>query len=205
MKYDSSTNKNKIYDFTIELINHFVLALCILLIGCLVMVFVFGFKPYIVLSPSEAPHFYKDDIVIVKAQKEYKLGDILAFNEGNKVVSHRLVKIFEDANGNLTYVCHGDAVQSSDGSDAKRDSGEYEISVLKDKDLNYCENNSELQVVKEKDAIGTVVATISRWGAYVNVIADHKLLFVTLVLAFWCLYTIMQNEVDIKQGSRLWY
>ena len=67
MNYSDQILENKAFNFFKQLTYNIALALCIMLVGVLVMVYGFGFKLYEVLSPSQAPYFTTGDMVIVKA------------------------------------------------------------------------------------------------------------------------------------------
>lgn len=104
---------NKEFKFFKQLMYNIALAICIMLLGVLAMTYVFKYELYEVLSDSQYPVFKSGDLVVVKAQKEYKIGDIINFQtERNVGVTHRLVGVVEE--GSTTYyLCHGDNVQSA--------------------------------------------------------------------------------------------
>lgn len=68
-----------------------------------------GYKPFIVLSGSMEPVFASGDLVLVKEvpSDSLKEGDIIAFREGNAVVTHRILTITEE-DGARRYVTKGD-------------------------------------------------------------------------------------------------
>lgn len=68
-----------------------------------------GHKPFIVLSGSMEPVFAAGDLVLVKEvpHDSLKEGDIIAFREGNAVVTHRILTITE-TDGARGYVTKGD-------------------------------------------------------------------------------------------------
>jgi len=68
-----------------------------------------GYKPFIVLSGSMEPVFASGDLVLVKEvpSDSLKEGDIIAFREGNAVVTHRILTIAEE-DGTRRYVTKGD-------------------------------------------------------------------------------------------------
>ncbi len=68
-----------------------------------------GYKPFIVLSGSMEPVFASGDLVLVKEVPSDRLkeGDIIAFREGNAVVTHRILTIAEE-DGTRRYVTKGD-------------------------------------------------------------------------------------------------
>ncbi len=58
----------------------------------------FGIKGMVVVSGSMEPNINVGDIVIVKKkrQDEIKVNDVIAFKNGNVVVTHRIVDIIDD-------------------------------------------------------------------------------------------------------------
>ncbi|MDD3168411.1 MAG: signal peptidase I [Eubacteriales bacterium] len=68
-----------------------------------------GYKPFIVLSGSMEPAFASGDLVLVRevAADSLKEGDIIAFREGNAVVTHRIITITAE-DGTRRYVTKGD-------------------------------------------------------------------------------------------------
>ena len=63
-----------------------------------------GFGIAEVLSDSMYPTFETGDVVIIVPQDEYQVGDIVAFQDGNMVVSHRII----DVNENGDFITKGD-------------------------------------------------------------------------------------------------
>ena len=68
-----------------------------------------GYKPFIVLSGSMEPVFASGDLVLVKeiSPDSLKEGDIIAFREGNAVVTHRIMTITAE-DGVRQYITKGD-------------------------------------------------------------------------------------------------
>ena len=76
-----------------------------------------SFGYYEVLSDSMAPTIYAGDKVKIKEKDEYSVGDIVMFEFANIPAVHRIIYIDEEG-GKTYYLCHGDAVQNADGTDA---------------------------------------------------------------------------------------
>ena len=70
---------------------------------------VFGFSSAVVLTGSMYDVIEPNDIVIARSQNDYQVGDIIMFDNGTSVVTHRIVKIQLDK-----YVTKGDANNVSD-------------------------------------------------------------------------------------------
>lgn len=64
----------------------------------------FGFGIAEVLTDSMTPEILRGDIIIVVPQKEYKIDDIVAFQNENIVVTHRII----DQNEDGTFITKGD-------------------------------------------------------------------------------------------------
>ena len=69
----------------------------------------FGWKPFIVLSGSMETEIYAGDIAVVKEvnTEDLKKGDIIAFKNGDIVITHRIEEIIEE-NGQTKYITKGD-------------------------------------------------------------------------------------------------
>lgn len=75
----------------------------------------FGWKPFIVLSGSMETQISAGDIVVVKEidTKELKKGDIIAFKDGNIVITHRIDEVTE-IDGKTQYITKGDNNSTQD-------------------------------------------------------------------------------------------
>ena len=69
----------------------------------------FGWKPFIVLSGSMETEIYAGDIAVVKEidASKIKEGDIIAFREGETVITHRIVEK-QEKNGETILYTKGD-------------------------------------------------------------------------------------------------
>ena len=56
----------------------------------------FGYGVSVVLSGSMEPELSVNDLVIVKSQKSYEVGDIVVYQDGNSLVIHRIINIDGD-------------------------------------------------------------------------------------------------------------
>lgn len=75
----------------------------------------FGWKPFIVLSGSMETQISAGDIVVVKEidPNELKKGDIIAFKDGNIVITHRIDEVTE-IDGKTQYITKGDNNNTQD-------------------------------------------------------------------------------------------
>ena len=106
MKIVKIENINKIDKLKKTLINLFFISiLCLVLFIIYSKFFLrninikpFGIQILIVSSNSMKPEFQKNDIIIIKEEKEYNIGDIVTFidKEGN-LVTHRIIEKYENA------------------------------------------------------------------------------------------------------------
>lgn len=77
----------------------------------------FGWKPFIVLSGSMETQIMTGDIAVVKEvnTNELKDNDIIAFKDNEDIViTHRIVEIVKDDDGNTKYKTKGDNNNSED-------------------------------------------------------------------------------------------
>lgn len=68
-----------------------------------------GFGLAEVLSDSMYPTIKTGDVIMVVPQDEYKVGDIVAFEDGSMIVTHRIIEENEDG----TFVTKGDYIGNS--------------------------------------------------------------------------------------------
>lgn len=207
MNYNNEILENKAFNFFKQLMYNLALSICIILVGVVVMVYVFKFNLYKVESDSQAPYFYRDDIVVVKAQEKYVPGDILKFDLRGTPITHRLVAVIEEG-GKTYYLCHGDNVQNFDNSKAN---GKWEDEAAYVKQLqkeNYSADEiiarcANVQTPTLEQIEGKVVASMRHYGAYIEFIKGHYMLFISLVAGIWCISSVAQNEIEIKKTRRL--
>jgi len=192
-------------------------AICIMLLGVLILVYGFKFQLYNVLSDSEAPYFVSGDMVVAREQKEYYVGDIIkfTFNTSELPVTHRLVGVFSN-NGVKYYVCHGDNVGSANpannGEIVKwEDDAEYMKSIsFEEVDRKYKlqtlatdKKMLNVQIIKKDRIDGKVLFHVDNVGDIVTFIKTHTFLLITIVLAVWCVTATIQNELETRRNRRL--
>ncbi len=208
MNYNDQILENKPFNFFKQLMYNIALAICVMLLGVLIMVYGFKFRLYEVLSDSQAPYFVKGDMVVVKPQKEYKVGDIIKFDT-SIAVTHRLIAIKTENNVDY-YICHGDNVQSANphnGAETapwQEDSQYVQSLIDQQKSLEEIKNSTQnIQVVTLNQIEGKVVSHIDNYGTYFQFIKSHYLLLIALVAGIWCISSTVQNEIDMKKTRRL--
>ncbi len=198
MNYYDGILENKAFKFVKQLLYNIAVSICIILAFCLLFVYGFKFKPYNVLTGSMEPAIGVDDLVIVHSSKEYKVGDVLKFDQtgDNKLPTvHRLIGIKEGY-----YICHGDNTN-------------YSYSVNKDwheeadaiKDMSYEElraGSNNYQYVTANQIEGKVVGTLTNYGKYIDFIGKHKVLFITMIVGLWCITMVFQNEIEMSKARR---
>lgn len=87
-----------------ELVYNLSLALFVALIIIVALVNILNIRLDQVLSDSMYPAFNQKDIIVVMKQKDYEVGDVIEFRQGDKNVAHRLVDITSEG----IYVAKGD-------------------------------------------------------------------------------------------------
>ena len=75
----------------------------------------FGFKNYIIVSGSMEPTIHVGDAIFIKevAQDKIKVNDIISFQDGDTITTHRIVKM-ENENGIIRYTTKGDNNHAED-------------------------------------------------------------------------------------------
>lgn len=205
MNYNDRILENKAFTIFKQAMYHIVVAVCIVLGTCLILVYGFGFRPYNVLTGSMAPTYPEHDLIVVKAQKEYKVGDPVTFNQESVFdkVTHRIVAIV-NVNGADVYVCYGDAQHAFDpnlnGEVVPWETNvEYASKLTDEQKLAL----GGTQKVGLSQIEGKVVTSFHQWGLYITFIGDHKLLVIAMIIAIWCISATIQNELEMKKSLRL--
>lgn len=200
MNYNDQILENKTFKFVKQLVYNLAVAICIVLAFCLLMVYAFHYRPYNVLTASMHPAIKVGDMVIVHKENEYKVGDVLKFDQtetSELPTVHRLIGIKDN-----TYICHGDNVGYQYSANS---SWEEERDAIKDKSLAEVKSEASAlyQYVTIDQIEGKVIGVAKNYGTYINFVADHKVLFITIVLGLWCITSVAQNEIELRRAKRL--
>lgn len=214
MNYNDQILENKAFNFFKQLMYNLAVAICVMLLGVLVLVYGFKFKLYEVLSDSQAPVYVEGDMVVVKEQTNYFVGDIVHYElSGGTPVTHRIVYIHSE--GNKTYyICHGDNNQNVDNSENNmdwQDDNEYLINYFEVQNKTIADAKNKLSgkglyhvdILEKTQIKGKVVTHVDNLGAYAGFIKEHYMLFIALVAGIWCVSSVVQNEIEIKRSLRL--
>ena len=84
------------------------LSFCIILLTFAVIFKINNYKILTVQSNSMNPQFSVGDVLFVKPQSEYALGDVVSYNHNGLIITHRIVEISDN-----NYICVGDNAQTS--------------------------------------------------------------------------------------------
>ena len=70
---------------------------------------IFGIYMFNIVSESMEPTFYKDDLAIVRScnLEELKKGDIITFQQGDRIISHRISEMIQEK-GEKQIITKGD-------------------------------------------------------------------------------------------------
>lgn len=66
-----------------------------------------GVKTYVIISGSMEPNIEIGDIV-VKAEENLDIGDVISYRKGQSVITHRITQINKNENGEIEYRTQGD-------------------------------------------------------------------------------------------------
>lgn len=216
MSYNDQILENKAFNFFKQLMYNIALSICLILLATLLSVWIFKLGLYRVESDSEAPYFYRGDMVAVLPQDEYKVGDIITFREhgiggGYSLTTHRYIATLKTSDGNTYYICHGDAVQSADPSQEElrkwQDEAAFIQGVIDDNPgitlatLDTKIRNCQYPTIR--DIEGEVVFSLSNYGTYITFIKDHSMLFIVMIVGIWVVSSVIQNEIEMKRSWRL--
>lgn len=218
MNYNNEILENKEFNFFKQLMYNIALAICIMLVGVFVLVYGFNFRLYNVESGSEEPYIMVGDMVVVKEQAEYNVGDIIKYDKTTNntfPVTHRLIGIFTDNGGTTFYICHGDNVDSADPNrvehlapweeDAKYVADYFEqCDTIQDYENGKFENKPHnIDVIYKDNIEGKVVGVVSNYGTYFNFIKQYPAILVAIVGGVWCITEVLKNEIEMKKTRRL--
>ena len=223
MNYNDSILENKGFNFFKQLIYNIAVAICIVLMFALILVWGFKFQLYKVLSDSEAPYFTEGDMIVVRKQDDYKVGDIIKFtylDDSPLNVTHRLVGI-KQHNGKTYYIAHGDAVGTSNPFNASEGAVHWkkEVEFIENLTFEQVQGNkeipspsgnssatirrSQIQIVEKSAIDGKVLCWFANYGNYFEFIKEHKYLLIAMVVSVWCISGVIQNELELKKSRRL--
>lgn len=211
MNYKDDILENKEFNLFKQLMYNIALAICIMLVGVLILTYGFKYKLYVVETGSEEPFLPVGCMVVVKAQDEYKVGDIIKFDvTGHLPTTHRLIAKRTEG-GKTYYICHGDNVQNVDGSVCTEPGYEDDVAYINQlfeegKTLAEIKANklvTNIQTPTFDQIEGKVVNHINNFGAYFQYIQNHYMLLIALIAGIWCISGVVQNEIDIKKSRRL--
>lgn len=78
----------------------------------------FGIKIFCIISGSIEPNISVNDLVIIKEvpQDEIQVNDIISYDINGEIITHRVVDIYENANGEIQYITQGDANNIEDST-----------------------------------------------------------------------------------------
>lgn len=79
------------------------------------MPLVFGYGTAIVLTGSMEPEISAGDLVVIKEKDSYEEGDVITYEGRTTPVTHRIIEISRDGDGNALYLTQGDANNTDDG------------------------------------------------------------------------------------------
>ena len=118
---NNNINKNKFLKIITKTISFIVWIFAILILFLLIITAVskkgdvFGYRLYVIMSGSMEPTIGVKDAILTKEVDEVHTGDIIAYEDGNMVVVHRIID--EQTNGgNTLYQTKGDANNTEDVS-----------------------------------------------------------------------------------------
>lgn len=78
---------------------------------------IFGYKFLVDLTNSMLPEISSGDLIVIKKEKSYKVGDIIAYrNKDNSVITHRVIGV-KNIDGKKLFQVKGDNNNFSDDED----------------------------------------------------------------------------------------
>ena len=135
-----------------------------------------GYKTYEIVSRSMENTINKNDVIVVKdvPKTEIKLDDIIAFNNGEEVITHRVIDI-ENIDGKTFYTTKGDNNRYPD----------------KDK-------------ITYEQIEGKYVFKINKFGYFLNILKNRYLLSILFVILVLCLaHIVMVKRRKKKREEKM--
>ena len=139
----------------------------LLIIAVLLLIFVGGFKPFVIASGSMEPNINIGDIVLVQSVNidEVEVGDIIAYQISNRIVVHRVIEVLNNT-GKIYLKTKGDANSDADPG-----------------------------LVAERVVLGKITFTIPRIGlialGFQYIMVNYPFLIPVLIIGSLLLYAIL--------------
>ncbi len=171
MIYTSDLKEVKEFGLAKSVMYNFVLSIFITLALAVVAIYALGLRLDVVLSDSMSPVFYKDDIVIIRAFDDYKVGDIIEYqlSDVSNPVTHR-IESKTGTGANAKYVTKGDA-----------------------------NSNEDKSTIEHKDIKGKVIMIINNGGSIYKGVKDNYFLLIDILLGLWVLSSTLTNESEMRK------
>lgn len=130
----------------------------------------FGFKTYEIVSRSMEDTINKNDIIVVKKvdKNEINENDIISFDNGNEIITHRIVDI-ENINGQTLYTTKGDNNRFAD-----------------DEKISF------------EQIEGKYVFKLSKLGYLMNFLKNRYFLIILFIILIFCFIHIINVKKRIK-------
>ena len=130
----------------------------------------FGFKTYEIVSRSMEHTINKNDIIVVKKvdKNEINENDIISFDNGNEIITHRIVEI-ENINGQTLYTTKGDNNRFAD-----------------DEKISF------------EQIEGKYVFKLSKLGYLMNFLKNRYFLIILFIILIFCFIHIINVKKRIK-------
>ena len=135
-----------------------------------------GYKTYEIVSRSMENTINKNDVIVVKdvPKTEIKLDDIIAFNNGEEVITHRVIDI-ENIDGKTFYTTKGD-------------------------NNRYPDKNK----ITYEQIEGKYVFKINKFGYFLNILKNRYLLSILFVILVLCLaHIVMVKRRKKKREEKM--
>ena len=129
-----------------------------------------GFKTYEIVSRSMEDTINKNDIIVVKKvdKNEINENDIISFDNGNEIITHRIVEI-ENINGQTLYTTKGDNNRFAD-----------------DEKISF------------EQIEGKYVFKLSKLGYLMNFLKNRYFLIILFIILIFCFIHIINVKKRIK-------
>ena len=130
----------------------------------------FGFKTYEIVSRSMENTINKNDIIVVKKvdKNEINENDIISFDNGNEIITHRIVDI-ENINGQTLYTTKGDNNRFAD-----------------DEKISF------------EQIEGKYIFKLSKLGYLMNFLKNRYFLIILFIILIFCFIHIINVKKRIK-------
>lgn len=141
---------------------------------------ILGYKSFTIISGSMQPAINLGDMIVLKSvdENEIKNGDIISFKKGDSIITHRVIEIDFDENGEKQFITKGDY-----------------------------NNSKDIGIVKYPEIEGKIIKTIPYVGKLALAMQDKTSVVVVIsIFIVYLLFRLKkERKAELRNSKRLAY